>query len=339
LLYAVRFRNTLSALMASLLLAVSFDPAAATAKTRGEKVDYVALGDSLAAGQTPYKEIDKGYTDFLADRLDTIGYLGSYLRYAVPGYTTEDVLEDIKHDVEKGGKSIREAIEDAEMITLDAGANDLLHELTITDKGVSTDPEKVPAIMDQVYRNLKAIMAEIKEENPDAEVYIMGYYNAFPYLPKDQQEQLLPVLDKLNKTIAKVTAKTRAHYVPTEDVIAENFRTYLPNPQDIHLSKEGYQAVANEFWDKLKGEFPVQKLKVNKPQLTLKEGDVIKLRLTATYANGRTITVTELAEWKSSNKNIASVENGVVKARKKGSVTITVFYDDKKLSIPVKVKE
>ncbi|NGQ96530.1 hypothetical protein G3578_15310 [Brevibacillus sp. SYP-B805] len=334
--YAVRFKSTLSALMAFLLLAASIGQAAA--KTKDGEVDYVALGDSLAAGQTPYKEIDQGYTDFLADRLDTIGYLGSYLRYAVPGYTTEDVLEDIKHDVEKGGTSIREALEDAEVITLDAGANDLLHELTITDKGVSIDPDKVPAVVDQVYRNLKAIVDEIKEVNPDAEIYIMGYYNPFPYLPNDQQEQLLPVLDKLNKTISKVTVRTRSHYVPTEETIAEDFRTYLPNPQDIHLSKEGYQAVANQFWDILKSQFPIQKLKVNKTKLTLKEGEQIKLRLTATYENGRTITVTNLAEWKSSNKNIATVENGVVKARKKGSVRITVSYDDKKLSIPVEIK-
>ena len=35
-------------------------------------------------------------------------------------------------------------------------------------------------------------------------------------------------------------------------MVAENYEKYMPNPEDIHLSKTGYQAVANEFWKKMK---------------------------------------------------------------------------------------
>ncbi len=37
-------------------------------------------------------------------------------------------------------------------------------------------------------------------------------------------------------------------YVPTEKVISKHYEEYLPNPQDIHLSLEGYRTVAKEFW-------------------------------------------------------------------------------------------
>ena len=39
-----------------------------------------------------------------------------------------------------------------------------------------------------------------------------------------------------------------ATFVPTSNLIQENYLTYLPNPNEIHLSAEGYQAIANEFW-------------------------------------------------------------------------------------------
>ncbi|MDR6998873.1 hypothetical protein [Neobacillus niacini] len=37
-------------------------------------------------------------------------------------------------------------------------------------------------------------------------------------------------------------------FVPTEDLIAKHYEEYIPNPTNIHLSLEGYQIVAKEFW-------------------------------------------------------------------------------------------
>ena len=43
-----------------------------------QPIDYLALGDSLAAGVTPNNELGKGYSDFLAESMHTIGALKSY---------------------------------------------------------------------------------------------------------------------------------------------------------------------------------------------------------------------------------------------------------------------
>ena len=45
-------------------------------------------------------------------------------------------------------------------------------------------------------------------------------------------------------------------WVETADVVAEDFATHLPNPQNIHLSPEGYQVVAEQFWNKVQAEYP-----------------------------------------------------------------------------------
>src|SRR4051794_4953576 len=91
------------------------------------KLDYVALGDSLAAGQTPNKELGKGYTDYLANQLTKVGMLASFdKRFAVSGYTTTDVLNDLQTNVSKPDPNgntveIQSAIKNAEIITIDGG--------------------------------------------------------------------------------------------------------------------------------------------------------------------------------------------------------------------------
>ena len=43
-----------------------------TVEAKGSEV-YIAIGDSLAAGQTPNRAIDAGYTDLIAQELTTNG--------------------------------------------------------------------------------------------------------------------------------------------------------------------------------------------------------------------------------------------------------------------------
>lgn len=64
---------------------------------------------------------------------------------------------------------------------------------------------------------------------------------------------------------------------------------------------------------------PAKKVKLSKKKATLKVGKTLKLKATLTPANA-----TDKLTWKTSNKKVATVKNGKVKAKKKGKVTITV---------------
>jgi len=87
--------------------------------------------------------------------------------------------------------------------------------------------------------------------NPNADVYVMGYYNPFPYAPQEHQPALLQLLASLNQKIEAVTTANAYTYIPTDKVISKNYETYLPNPENFHLSEEGYQVIAKEFWKKI----------------------------------------------------------------------------------------
>ncbi|WP_409296900.1 SGNH/GDSL hydrolase family protein [Peribacillus sp. SCS-26] len=221
---------------AVLLACLPFSAAAKTVKLDDSPftVRYVALGDSLAAGQTPYKYVDYGYPDYLAEAFDGKRYkLKEFDNYGIPGYTSENV----KNDVVKS-KKIREDIKDATHLTIDIGANDLLPKL-------KTDP--AGAIMTAA-ANLEIILKTIDSLNSRVQVYVMGYFNPYPSMPAEEQARLLPILQKLNEVIKTAVSKNKDTYVPTDALIAATALEYIPNPADIHLSEAGYKAVAAEFW-------------------------------------------------------------------------------------------
>jgi len=198
-------------------------------------IDYVSLGDSLAAGQTPYGEIKSGYADFLFKRMEQSQYEVDFTNFGVPGYTSAQLLNGILYD-----NAVKDEIKSADMITLNIGANDVL--------GLLKSPQHVPGAIRTVGQNLMVILATIDSLNPDVDVYVMGYYNPFPHLSLAEQSQLIPVMHALNNTIEAVSSMNGDIFVPTADVIAENPMHYIPNPEDIHLSLDGYKVIAKEFW-------------------------------------------------------------------------------------------
>ena len=67
--------------------------------TIDNKIYYVALGDSLAAGQNSYGKIAYGYADYIADDLRTKNKLELYTKdFAVSGHRTTDLINDINNN-------------------------------------------------------------------------------------------------------------------------------------------------------------------------------------------------------------------------------------------------
>lgn len=222
----------------------------------GEGIDYLALGDSLAAGIQESGELGLSYADFLAMSMSEEYNVSSYNKgFSYPGYTTLDVLNDIKNNVTKPiynidglqseSAAIHDAIANAEVITISAGANDILKHFN--KETLAFDLNGAFTGIQQLGKNYEAILKEIAAINPDATVLIMGYYNPFPYLDKNLQVQLDALVSAINKIIQDTAYTHNAVFVETALYIAEDFQTYIPNPQNIHLSEAGYKLVADLF--------------------------------------------------------------------------------------------
>lgn len=271
-------------------------------------IHYVALGDSLAKGMDSYGDpnTDKGYPYYIKQSLEENRYEVDYKNFGVNGYTTSDVLEDLQTRDE-----IVEKLAEANVITISAGANDLLGAIGEISEIDFSDEEELIALgkrveeaIQSVGDNTAGIMSLIHNINPEAHIYVMGYYNAMPYLDQPLQEQLVPMLDGLNDAIEKVSNVFEATFIPTFEIFEGNYEEFLPNPHNIHPNEAGYRALANGFMAEMIKVYPFlnKDISVNLgEETTVVAGDQLLIVNTAILLpndlpKGTTVTVTEVDE-------------------------------------------
>ncbi|MGG2083249.1 SGNH/GDSL hydrolase family protein [Lysinibacillus pakistanensis] len=212
--------------------------------TFAQSENYVAIGDSLAAGQTPYQEIDHGYSDFIAMRLGMTGQLSNFTKeLAFPGFTTTDVLKRIK------SKEASDLLADATLITISAGANDLLRLVQVnpTAGTLAFSQLQTDYALNIARKNMVDILEELKVRAPKAKIYVMGYYFAYPNVHATQKEGTNRQLIKLNTILQQQAEQAGAVYVNVFDAFGLNATSFLPNISDVHPNFEGYRQMANAF--------------------------------------------------------------------------------------------
>ncbi|XRD24679.1 SGNH/GDSL hydrolase family protein [Lysinibacillus fusiformis] len=205
---------------------------------------YVAIGDSLAAGQTPFQQIDAGYSDLIAMRLQAMDQLKFYTKeLAFPGFTTANVLERIKTE------EARDLLANATLVTVSAGANDLLSLVRLNPTAGTLTFSQLQAdyALNIVRINMEAILNELGVLAPKAQVYVIGYYFAYPAVHLTQKEGTNAQLVKLNTILQQQAELAGAVYVNVYDSFGLNATNYLPNYADVHPNMEGYRQMVNAF--------------------------------------------------------------------------------------------
>ncbi|WP_261131747.1 S-layer homology domain-containing protein [Bacillus sp. Marseille-Q3570] len=266
-------QRCLKQLTIAIFIILLFSPQIPISAEENNALNYVSLGDSVAFGIDHQNEPTPimGYFGLLAAQLKQINLLGDLPNnFAKPGYKTDDVLKDIQDNVPlKEGSNIliQPSIQNADIITISVGANDVLSYVEI-DKStgtVSFKEEEIAEALVGVGQNLGTIIAQIRTMNPEASIYVMGYYNAFPHLPNTEQEKVKAALNQLNAVIHEVAAATHSTYVSTAESFEADPTKFVPNPANIHPNMDGYYAIANDFWSRMfvRGEQEYKDVKEN----------------------------------------------------------------------------
>ena len=224
-----------------------------------QTIIYTPLGDSLASGVNEKNELGKGYVDIIAAALQAEGKTVNYTKlYTCPGYTSINVLADFDNNITDTKcpynteptnlTKLQERIAQSDLITISAGANDVL-------KNISFDAAGQPVIdfagaqksLNEVPKNYVSLLSQIRQLNPDAKIVVMGFYNPFPHLA-----QYKTIVDGLvadfDHSLATTIQQFGAKYAIVRDIIASNIATYLPNPENIHLSEAGYKVVGDAMY-------------------------------------------------------------------------------------------
>ncbi len=212
---------------------------------KSNKLYYVALGDSLAEGRNPYGEIGYSYTDYLKENLENHQRLAYYTKeYAKSGYTSEDILNDIK-----ANNKLKKDLRESDLVTISVGANDLLKEIDLryldTSKLLKLE-DKVDEIIPKIDDCLKEVRKYAKEE-----IIVVGYYNPIPLLFNSGSYYIDKIFAYIDEEYSKLATKYDSKYISLYQLF-KNHRNYLPNPDDIHPNIEGYESIANKIIDEEK---------------------------------------------------------------------------------------
>ena len=214
-----------------------------------KKIYYVALGDSLAAGQNPYNQIGYGYSDYISNYLKENNILQYYTKeYAQSGYRISDIEKDInenkKININGEDQGIKEILRKTDLITLSIGANDLFSKINVS---IVNDSSNLNIYIDETLTKLDKLITNIKRYFKK-EMILIGYYNPLAATSSEHCRELEPIFIKINNGMKNIAKKHNIHYIEIYEIFKEN-PEYLPNPNDIHPSSKGYQVIASSIID------------------------------------------------------------------------------------------
>lgn len=206
---------------------------------KNDKLNYIALGDSVAEGMNPYGEIGYSYTDYIANYLKKEKRLSYYTKkYTKSGYITENVINDIENNNE-----LKKDLRESDLVTISIGANDFLKHIKIGEMSVDNIRE-IKTKIATVFPNIEETIKEVKKYAKN-QVIIVGYYNPIPFLFNTNGNDLDILFAYMDDEYQKIAEKYDCDYVSLY-LLFKNNSSYLPNPADIHPNLDGYKAISKE---------------------------------------------------------------------------------------------
>lgn len=249
------------------------------------KKNLVFLGDSITAGVIAGPELDyrkKGYAGFVREYFERNNQLGSYHNFAVSGFMTGDVLKQFKTNIthneniafnvlaEKcyrytkkrvGADTIKfthpdirilNAIEQADLLVMTAGANDLIRLFRkFSDESAGKvlhsliANEYTQETLHTALKNYLIIMNLIIGINPDIEIILLG-----TYVPSSEDaivRRLYPKFSMLEDALYDTVANEfpdNIKLIKPRAMFKSNCKEFVTSKIDIHPSTEGHKALA-----------------------------------------------------------------------------------------------
>lgn len=174
----------------------------------------LVLGDSIAAGYG--LDPDEAFPALLQEKIEKHGLNFKVVNAGVSGDTTAGGLRRI-------GWQLRQPVD---VLLLELGGNDGL-------RGI--DPEETE-------KNLKGIVAKVREKNPAALIVIAGMQ-----MPENMGKDYT---DKFRDLFPRVAKESRATLIPFL-LQGVGGKAHLNQPDRIHPTAEGHRIIAATIWEVL----------------------------------------------------------------------------------------
>jgi lysophospholipase L1-like esterase len=198
---------------------------------------YLALGDSLTVGYGAPS--GKGFADQFRDMMEiTTGRKVRLINMARNGATSADILGCLQSD-----KDAAQLVGKANMITITAGGNDLLHAAKEFLHG--RQPQFLKSALKECSRNLQVMLSTMDEYRGDSRnrrklrIRLVGLYNPFPDVPEAVfwVERFNKMFHELENDHLKVVDIYRQFAGREEELLSDDY---------VHPNSEGYKVMAAE---------------------------------------------------------------------------------------------
>jgi len=242
----------------------------------GGSMTYIALGDSIAFGETDFTHNpsygDRGYVSKFADHLaqSNGGVRPNVVNLGVNGETTTTFFgggqplapQNINYPSASTSQntllistiaSEQAAGNTIGAVTVSLGVNDLFAVIggpNFFSMSPAQQQQAILGSMSTIQNNYTAMLTELKSLAPTAAVTIVGFYNPYPAVPGNPATPLAgPAIQLLNAVIAGQAAAFGAKYVDTYTAFQgkEGSLTHItdaPSGTNIHPNDAGYDAIA-----------------------------------------------------------------------------------------------
>ena len=206
-----------------------------------EQIDYLLIGDSIAYGFGVVNRDEACYGKMVCN---TNGY--NYHNDAISGYEAKNLYNQITTD-----ESVRKHIEEAEIINISIGGNDIRHDnmmwLILSVAFGNINP--ITNSVSKFYKNFSKVMAEVKSINPDATILVQTVYNPYGQLFNGAFDK---GTDTLNESFYKYLDENPDAYTIVDVKAAFKGEWGIAALDTFHPSGKGNKIIAREILKTLK---------------------------------------------------------------------------------------
>lgn len=194
----------------------------------------VAIGDSLTQGVGDETNRN-GYVGILDRTINQFGQLAEIDNYGKRGNRTDQLLNRLDNE------EISASLQDSDIVLITIGANDIMK--IVRENIMHLVFQDFVVAQDEYEKRLRNIFDEIRELNPNTEIYLIGFYNPFQEYFQDIKELDL-IVETWNSSGANVVSEyENTFFIPTEDLFADPNADLFAD-DNFHPNYKGYYQIA-----------------------------------------------------------------------------------------------
>lgn len=196
----------------------------------------VAIGDSLTQGVGD-ETGNQGYVGILEERLNDEDYSVTFDNFGKRGNRTDHLLKRIEENPE-----ITNSLETADIILVTIGANDLMQ--IMKDNFMNLTEEPFMEGINPYGERLNQILEKMHEENPDATIYLLGFFNPFEQYFSEIEELNQIVTLWNNRSLQVANQYDYVSFIPMQDIF-QDVDEDVYSEDNFHPNRRGYEIIAD----------------------------------------------------------------------------------------------